>query len=117
MPLARHLTFVISLACMATPALAQESKIDAFLTDPIEVYDVNEEYIDDYEVGDIDAKAVKVLEENADMIKIDFAGQHEPAWIYRTDVKSPAGCRVAATAKTAKSKNASTMGLDGDLCE
>ena len=91
--------------------------IEGFLSDPIEVYDADENYIDDYIVDGIDAAAVKVLEETKDMVKIDFAGHHDPAWVYRTDVKSPAGCRVAATTKSAKAKNASTMGLDGDLCE
>lgn len=104
-------------AMITGPAWAQEADIDGFLTDPVEVYDQNEEYIDDYDVGGIDAAAVRVLDANGDMLKLDFAGQHEPAWVFKTDVKSKAGCRKAAGAKVSKAKNASTMGLDGDLCE
>ena len=108
----------LSAAVLAGSVWAEEApKIEGFLTDPVEVYDENEEYIDDYEIGSIDAAAVKVLDASGDMIKVDFAGQHDPAWVFKTDVKLPAGCRKAAGSKVAKAKNASTMGLDGDLCE
>jgi|GEM_PF-4432705 len=113
----RSLLTFMSAAMIAGPAWAEQAKIDGFLTDPVEVYDQNEEYVDDYDVGGIDAAAVKVLDVNGDMVKLDFAGQHEPAWVFKTDVKSEAGCREAAGGKVSKAKNASTMGLDGDLCE
>lgn len=98
-------------------ALAEERKIEGFLSDPVEVYDQNEDYIDDYDVGGITFENIKVLEEDGDLVKLDFAGAYDPAWVFKTDVKWPAGCRQAAGAKAAKAKNASTMGLDGDLCE
>lgn len=108
----------LSATMIGGAALADEQgKIEGFLSDPVEVYDQNEDYIDDYDVGGIDAAMVKVLDDNGDMIKLDFAGQYDPAWVFKTDVKSQAGCRKAAGAKVANAKNASTMGLDGDLCE
>ncbi len=113
-----HTHCLIAAIVLAGPAFAQQGgKIEGFLTDPIEVYDQNEEYLDDYAVGGIDPLAVKVLGENGDMIKIDFAGQYKAGWVFKADVKSPPGCRVAAGAKPAEAKNGSTMGLDGDLCK
>lgn len=115
---ANALPVFFAAALLAVSAAAQEqSKIDAFLTDPIEVYDAEENYLDDYDVGSIDVKAVTILDQNADMIKLDFAGVHQPAWVFRTDVKSMAGCRVSASARHEGAKDAGTMGLDGDLCE
>ena len=118
MTYARTLMALASAVMIGAPAWAEdEAAIEGFLSDPVEVYDQNEDYIDDYDVGGIDAAMVKVLDDNGDMVKLDFAGQHEPAWVFKTDVKSKAGCRKAAGAKAANAKNASTMGLDGDLCE
>lgn len=111
----RPIMMLATIALVAYPAFAQEKMIEGFLTDPVEVYDDNEDYAGDYDVGGL--SGVKILEESGDMIKLDFAGQYEPAWVFKTDVKSQAGCRKAAGAKVAKAKNASTMGLDGDLCE
>lgn len=112
----RTLLIFLSATMIGGQAFAQ-AKIEGFLTDPVEVYDQNEDYLDDYDVGGIDAAMVKVLEDNGDMIKLDFAGQYQPAWVFKTDVKAEAGCRKAAGSKVSKAKNASTMGLDGDLCE
>lgn len=100
------------------PAWAQDTpKIEGFLTDPIEVYDENEDYIDDYDVGGIDLNGVKVMEENGDLVKLKFGAPYADAWVFKTDVEWPSECRETAGAKVTKAKNASTMGLGGDLCE
>jgi hypothetical protein len=113
----RTLLALLSAAFVSGVAIAEEPKIEGFMTDPVEVYDQNEDYIDDYEVGGLSLDQVKVLEEDGDLVKLDFAGAYDPAWVFKTDIKWPAGCRQAAGTKVAKAKNASTMGLDGDLCE
>lgn len=117
--MASYPSLVVLAACavFASSALAQDKKIEAFLSDPIEVFTEDEDVVGEYDVSDIKATAVKVLDESSDMYLLDFAGAHKPGWVFKTDVKSEAGCRVAAGAKVAKAKNASTMGLDGDLCE
>lgn len=102
---------------LAGPAWTDEPKIEGFLSDPIEVYDQDEDYIDDYDVGGIALDQIKVLDESGDMVKLDFGGGLAEAWVFKTDIKWPAGCREAAVSKVAKAKNASTMGLGGDLCE
>jgi hypothetical protein len=112
------LTAVTALAwLLAGQASAQDQPIKGFLTDPIEVYDQNEEYQGDYDVGEIDPGSVTVLEESGDMVKLSFGNSYNDAWVFKTDIQWPAGCRKAAAGKVEKAKNASTMGLDGDLCE
>lgn len=113
----RTLLTVLAATVIGGAALAQEGKIEGFMTDPVEVFDQNEDYIDDYDVGGLSLEQVKVLEEDGDLVKLDFGGSYDPAWVFKTDIKWPAGCRKAAGAKVANAKNASTMGLDGDLCE
>ena len=109
---------LMAAAMVASLAFAEEEKMfGGFLTDPVEVYDQNEEYLDDYEVGGIDLSKVKILEDNGDMVKLDFGGHHAPAWVFKTDVKAQSACRQAAVAKAPKAKTANTMGLGGDLCE
>ncbi|MEZ5931435.1 MAG: hypothetical protein R3F54_05710 [Alphaproteobacteria bacterium] len=112
------MTTFTALAWLLTgPAFAEDQPIKGFLTDPIEVYDQNEDYVGDYDVGSLDLSKVKVTGENGDLVLVDFGGQLNPAWVFKTDIQWPAGCRKAAGAKVAQAKNASTMGLDGDLCE
>lgn len=106
-----------AVSLFAASGFAEEKAIDAFLGDEIEVFTEDEDELGIVDVSGIDPAEVKILDENADMYQLDFAGEHEPGWVFKSDIKSKAGCRVAATAKVAEAKNASTMGLDGDLCE
>lgn len=117
----RTCSFLLALAAVslsATSSFAQEKAIAAFLGDEIEVFTEDEDDLGVVDVSRIDPAEVKILDENADMYQLDFPHKDELVWVFKSDVKPKAGCRVAATAKAAKAKNASTMGLEsGDLCE
>ena len=116
----RICSFLLALAAVSLSAwsgFAQEKGIAAFLSDEIEIFTEDEDALGVVYVREIDPDQVKILNDNGDMYQLDFPGEDEPVWVFKSDVKPKAGCRVAAAAKAPKAKNASTMGLDGDLCE
>jgi len=117
--MSRFLCFATSLVFIGIGDLHAETEGGVkFLTDPIEVFDKDEELIGEYPLDTLAVKSLTVRDKGGDMVLLINTDGSEFGRVFKTDVKSSPGCRVSVSPQPQKSQSATTMGMDnGSLCE